>query len=121
QAKRPAAEVRRRLSQILSRMRKAAAKAKSPSLREQVCHFVKVSKSYWPGLFACYRSKDLPRTNNDLEHLFGSHRYHERRASGRKRAAPGLVVMGSVRLVSGLATRLHPEEGLELPVGYVGP
>ena len=23
---------------------------------------------------------DLPRTNNDLEHLFGSHRYHERRA-----------------------------------------
>ena len=39
--------------------------------------FVKVTRSYWPGLFACYESSDLPRTNNDLEHTFGSHRYHE--------------------------------------------
>src|SRR5204863_5235243 len=62
---------------------------------EQLQRFVKVTKSYWPGLFACYGSKDIPRTNNDLEHLFGSHRYHERRASGRKRASPGLVVMRS--------------------------
>ena len=62
---------------------------------------------------------DLPRTNNDWEHRFGSQRYHERRASGRKAASPGLVVMGSVRVVAGLATRLRPEEGLELPSGYV--
>ena len=62
---------------------------------------------------------DLPRTNNDLEHLFGSHRYHERPASGRKAASPGLVVMGSVRVLAGLATRLRPEEGLALPTGYV--
>ena len=54
-----------------------------------------MSKSYWPGLFRCYESVDLPRTNNELEHTFGSHRYHERRASGRRRASPGLVVMGS--------------------------
>ena len=27
--------------------------------------------------------------------------------------------MGSVRLVAGLATRLRPEEGLDLPEGYV--
>ncbi len=27
---------------------------------------------------------------------------------------------GSVRVVSGLATRLRPEEGLALPAGYVG-
>jgi hypothetical protein len=62
---------------------------------------------------------DLPRTNNDLEHAFGSHRYHERRASGRRRASPGLVVMGSARVISGLATRLRPEEGLLLRGGYV--
>ena len=82
-------------------------------------HFVKVTKSFWGGLFACYESPDLPRTNNDLEHAFGSHRYHERRSSGRRRAAPGLVVMGSVRVISGLATRLRPEEGLVLRDGYV--
>ena len=100
-------------------MRQAAAIAVEPSVGKGLRHFLKVSKSYWPGLFRCYESSDLPRTNNDLEHAFGSHRYHERRASGRRRASPGLVVMGSVRLVSGLATRLRPEEGLLLSAGYV--
>jgi hypothetical protein len=118
-AKRPAAAVRQRLSQILSRVRQATAQAKSPSLGQQLSHLVKVTKSYWPGLFPCYRPKDIPRTNNDLEHLFGSHRYHERRASGRKRAAPGLVVSGSVRLLASVATRRKPEEGLNLPPDYV--
>ena len=61
----------------------------------------------------------MPRTNNDLEHTFGSHRYHERRASGRRGASPGLVVMGSARVISGVATRLRPDEGLELRPGYV--
>jgi hypothetical protein len=115
-----AREVRERLTGLLARMRQAAATAEEPLVREGLRHFAKVSKSYWPGLFRCYESADLPRTNNDLEHLFGSHRYHERRASGRRRASPGLVVMGSARLVSGLTTRLRPEEGLELPPGYVG-
>jgi hypothetical protein len=116
----PACEVRRRLSQVLSQIRRAAAQAPGGAVAAQLRHFVKVTKSYWPGLFACYGSADIPRTNNDLEHLFGSHRYHERRASGRKRGSPGLVVRGSVRVVSGLATRLRPEEGLNLPSGYVG-
>jgi hypothetical protein len=71
-------------------------------------HFRKVTRSYWPGLFACYDVADLPRTNNDLEHFFGSYRYHERRSSGRKVACPGTVVRGSVRLVSAAATRLRP-------------
>ena len=52
--------------------------------------------------------------------MFGSHKYHERRASGRRRAAPGLVVTGAVRVVAGLATRLRPEALLELPPNYVG-
>lgn len=70
-----------------------------------VDHFGKVSRSYWPGLFACDDTADLPRTNNDLEQAFGSHRYHERRASGRKGASPSLVLRGSVKLLAGLATR----------------
>ena len=69
-------------------------------------HFRKVTRSYWSGLFFCYDMADLPRTNNDLEQLFGSHRYHERRCSGRKVASPGLVVRGSVRLPAAVATRL---------------
>ncbi len=71
--------------------------------------FGKVTRSYWPGLFHCYDVPDLPRTYNDLEQLFGSHRYHERRASGRKMASPGLVVRGSVRLPAAVATRLRGE------------
>src|SRR3954453_8188825 len=114
-----APKVRRRLVQLLVRMRQGAATTDEPSVRDGLKHFLKVTKSYWPGLFGCYQSSDLPRTNNDLEHAFGSHRYHERRASGRRRAAPGLVVLGSARVISSLATRLRPEEGLVLRPGYV--
>ncbi len=71
--------------------------------------FRKVTRSYWPGLFHCDDVADLPRTDNDLEQLFGAHRYHERRSSGRKVASPGLVVRGSVRLPAAVATRLRGE------------
>jgi hypothetical protein len=118
-AKRPARQVRRGLSALLSKIHQAARKAKDPVVAEQLRWFVKVTRSYWPGLFHCYSSAEIPRTNNDLEHLFGSHRYHERRASGRKQGSPGLVVQGSVRVVASLATRLRPDEGLKLPTGYV--
>lgn len=117
--KRSARQVRRGLSALLSKIRQAAKKAKDPVVAEQLRWFVKVTRSYWSGLFHCYTSADIPRTNNDLEHLFGAHRYHERRASGRKQGSPGLVVQGSVRVVASLATRLRPEEGLKLPTGYV--
>jgi hypothetical protein len=83
-------------------------------LAEAFEHFLKVTRSYWPGLFACYDGSDLPRTNNDLEQLFGSYRYHERRSSGRKVACPGTVVRGSVRLVAATATRLRTIEGTDL-------
>ena len=115
----PAKKVRRRLTQLLVRMRQAAATASEPAVGAGLRHFLKVTQSYRPGLFHCYDSAELPRTNNDLEQAFGSHRYHERRASGRRCASPGLVVMGSVRVISGLATRLRPEEGLVLWDGYV--
>jgi len=83
-------------------------------LADPLRHFIKVSRSYEPGLFRCYDVPDLPRTNNALEQLFGSHRYHERRCSGRKVASPGLVVRGSVRLVAGLMTRLGEATAEEL-------
>lgn len=70
-----------------------------------VDHFVEVSRSYWPGLFARYDTPDPPRTNNDLERAFGSHRCHERRPTGREGASPAPVLRGSARLVAGLGTR----------------
>jgi hypothetical protein len=97
------ATVRGQLSGLLGAMRRH--RDAVGGLSGGVDHFLKVSRSYWPGLFACYDTVELPRTNNDLEQAFGSHRYHERRASGRKGASPSLVLRGSARLVAGLATR----------------
>jgi hypothetical protein len=97
------AEVRGQLGGLLGAM--AHHRQSAGPLAGAVAHFVKVSRSYWPGLFACYDVPELPRTNNDLEQAFGSHRYHERRASGRKGASPSLVLRGSVKLIAGLATR----------------
>jgi len=77
-------------------------------LAAAVAHFAKVTASYAPGLFHCYDVDDLPRTNNDLEHFFGAARYHERRATGRRNASPGLVVRGAVRLVAAVVTPLQP-------------
>ena len=107
-----AAGVRRRfvgLMGAIARHREAAG-----DLSDAIGHFLKVTRSYWAGLFACYDTADLPRTNNGLEQLFGSYRHHERRASGRKVASPGMVVRGSVRLISATATRLRPIEGADL-------
>jgi hypothetical protein len=50
---------------------------------------------------------DLPRTNNELEQVFGANRYHERRATGRKVASPALVLRGSVRVAASAASRLR--------------
>lgn len=77
----------------------------SAPLREAAAHFVKVTNSYGKDLFHCYRIADLPRTNNALEQAFGSLRYHERRASGRKVASPSLVLNGCVRMATAVATR----------------
>lgn len=98
--------VSRRLRGLLGAMKRHAASARD--LASGVAHFLKVTRSYWPGLFACYAVRELPRTNNALEQAFGSHRYHERRASGRVRASAGTVVRGPVRLVASAATRLGP-------------
>lgn len=98
------AGVRGRWDAVVRGMARVA--SRRADLADPLRHFVKVSRSYEPGLFHSYDVAGLPRTNNDLEQLFGSHRHHERRCSGRKVASPGLVVRGSVRLVAGLMTRL---------------
>jgi hypothetical protein len=100
-----AAGVRRRYRGLIAAMSRHAGSA--GRLREALERFRKVTRSYWAGLFRCYDVDGLPRTNNDLEQFFGSYRYHERRASGRKVACPGTVVRGSVRLVAAAATRLR--------------
>ena len=96
-------QVRQRLCGLLAAI--ARWRGQAGDLAATMAHFLKVSRSYWPGLFHCYDVEGLPRTNNDLEHVFGSHRYHERRATGRKVASPALVLRGSVRLLAALATR----------------
>jgi hypothetical protein len=97
------ARVRRRLGGLLGAM--ARHRQMAGRLAGAVGHFLKVSRSYWGGLFACYDHEGLPRTNNGLEQLFGSQRYHERRASGRKAGSPALVLRGGARLVAAVATR----------------
>ena len=107
-----AAGVRRRYRGLIAAL--ARHRGRCGGLAAAFDHFPKVTRSYWSGLFACYDEPDLPRTNNDLEQLFGSYRYHERRCSGRKVACPGTVVRGSVRLVAATATRLRTIEATDL-------
>ena len=106
------AGVRRRLRGLIgaiARHRKVAGR-----LGGAIGHLLKVTRGCWAGLFGSYDTRGLPRTTNALEQLFGSYRYHERRASGRKVASPGMVVRGSVRLVAATATRLGPIDAAEL-------
>jgi hypothetical protein len=98
-------EVRQRMEDLLTEMR--AEQASVGTLQPAVAHFLKVSASYWPGLFHCYDIPGVPRTNNVLEQFFGSVRYHHRRASGRIRASAGTVVRGSVRALASTASRLQ--------------
>jgi hypothetical protein len=107
-----AATVRRRFDGLLGAMRRHRAKA--GALTAAVEHFHKVATSYRAGLFPCFAVAELPRTNNDLEQLFGACRYHERRATGRTTASPAAVLRGPVRLVAATATRLSPPTARDL-------
>jgi hypothetical protein len=107
-----AARVRRRFDGLLAAMQRHHHRV--GALGAAVAHFRKVARSYRPGLFQAEGVPDLPRTNNALEQLFGSQRYHERRATGRKTASPGAVLRGPVRLIAATATRLRVPSGREL-------
>jgi hypothetical protein len=106
---------RARLGGLLGAM--ARHRGRLGELAGSVDHFLKVTRSYWPGLFGCYDVPDLPRTNNALEQLFGGHRYHERRATGRKGASPALVLRGAARVLAAAATRQRAFSAAELAKG----
>jgi hypothetical protein len=103
-AKLDAHYVRHALEQLLQSMEHCRGEA--GSLATGIDHFLKVTRSYAPGLFHCYDIANLPKTNNDLEQLFGKWRHHQRRCTGRKAAPPSLVVRGSVQIVAAIATQL---------------
>lgn len=73
-------------------------------------HCVDIADHVAAGRFHCSDVTDLPRTKNDLEHCIGIARAHERRATGRRGAIPGVVVRGSVRVV---AVLVSTQEGLQ--------
>jgi hypothetical protein len=82
-------------------------KADVGPLSEAIEHFCHITNNFAVGLFHCYDVEGLPRTNNDLEQCFGVARVHERRATGRRGAIPGVVVRGSVRVITAVVTKEH--------------
>jgi len=76
-------------------------------LREAIAHFCHITRNFASGLFQCYDVEGLPCTNNALEECFGVARLHERRATGRRGAIPGVVVRGSVRVVAAVTSKQH--------------
>lgn len=80
-------------------------KAELGSLGEAIEHFCHKTSNFSGGLFQCYDVEGLPRTNNELERCFGVARVHERRATGRRGAIPGVVVRGSVRVMTAVVTK----------------
>ena len=84
------------------------------TLSTAIDHFVEITENFAPGLFHCYDVPDLPRTNNELEHCFGVARTHERRATGRRGAIPGVVVRGSVRLMAVVMAQREDLEAADL-------
>ena len=66
------AGVRQQFEELLTTIR--AQQSNVAPLADALAHFFKVTESYAPNLFHTYDKPGLPRTNNDLEHCFGSAR-----------------------------------------------
>ena len=81
-------------------------KAELGSLADSINHLLKITRSYWSGLFHCYRVTNLPKTNNDLEQVFGSFRHHQRRTTGHQKAPASLLIRGESRLMAAVVTRI---------------
>ena len=88
--------------------------APTASLQALAAQFAKVTASYGSLVFTCYDIADLPRTNNDLEQLFGSLRHQLRRTTGHKSAPASLVVCGATRLPAAVVSQSHPLTAEEL-------
>lgn len=76
------------------------------SLVDSIPYLLKITRSYWSGLFHCYQVDNLPKTNNDLEQVFGSFRHHTRRTTGRKKAPGSMLIRGESRLIAAVVTRI---------------
>ena len=112
-----AAQVREAYQAYIKHMQEQ--KSSLGTLSAAIDHFVEITEHFAPGLFYCYDVPDLPRTNNDLEHCFGVARAHERRATGRRGAIPGVVVRGSVRLIALLVSIRENLQAADLqPTNY---
>lgn len=99
----PGQHVRERYLALLAQMRSAIATL--GPLEGAFEHFCHQTCNFATGLFQCYDVAGLPRTNNELEHCFGIARVHERRATGRRGAIPGVVVRGSVRVMAAVTSK----------------
>lgn len=58
-------------------------------LRRFVEHAMRVTKSYWHGLFHTYDDPRIPQTSNRIEQLFGTGKRLLRACGGRKSTAAG--------------------------------
>ncbi len=99
--------MRTRYEQLLTTLRQQ--QTREGWIGRVVSHFLNVTANYGDGLFHCYDVPELPSTNNDLERCFGTLRYHERRASGRRAVSGRLVLRGAVRVVAVLRAA-RPEQ-----------
>ena len=106
------ATVEARYTVLLADMEEEA--APTARLQALAAQFAKVTASYGSLVFTCYDIADLPRTNNDLEQLFGSLRHQLRRTTGHKSAPASLVVCGATRLPAAVVSQSHPLTAEEL-------
>lgn len=86
--------MRSKFEQLLRQMEEH--KNQAGNLTSGIENFLKIARSYAPRLFHCYKVEGLPRTNNDLEQLFGKWRHHQRRCTGRKVVPASFVIRASV-------------------------
>lgn len=90
------------------------------SLADSIPHLLKITRSYWSGLFHCYQVENLPKTNNDLEQVFGSFRHHTRRTTGRKKAPASMLIRGESRLIAAVVTRIKTFTATDLATVDLG-
>jgi len=67
----------------------------SPWLRTVRDHLTGLSERYWRGLFVCYDRVGVPRTNNELEALFGTTRRRARQQTGYKQVRRPIARQGA--------------------------
>ena len=110
----PGDVVRAQYQALLGQLAVVLATPAGEAMRGWGEHFLKITRSYWSGLFHCYDVVGLPRTNNDLEQFFGKLRHHERRVTGRKVVAPSLIIRGAVRVLAAVLSWIRPLTPLQL-------